>query len=294
MINLEHGTIHVGDCREVLKTLPDKSVHACVTSPPYFGLRDYDVDDQIGQEGSLAEYVETLVEVFREVWRVLRDDGTLWLNLGDSYDKNKSRLLVPAQVALAMHRDGWTVRDEVIWSKTAVMPIPVKDRTIPSHEFIHLFTKQRRYYYDQASIREPAKPESAARYERGFGGKRMSELEAIGSKRPGLIGHRDFDGMRIPRSVWTVTPDRTRGAHIAMFPQKLIEPCILASTPEGGVVLDPFFGNGTTGVVAGRLGRRFIGVELNPTYANSAAERLGVGCDRSAIIRRLLDLAVSL
>lgn len=261
-----------GDCREVLQTLPDHSVDCCVTSPPYFGLRDYGMADQIGLERSPDNYLRELVAVFRDVRRVLRDDGTLWLNLGDSYNaynanrgastsisdgssgrghprhrrglttptlKNKDLLGIPWRVALALQADGWYLRQDIIWHKTNPMPERVKDRCTKAHEYLFLLSKSARYWFDADSISEPAK-----------------------------------NGTRNRRSVWTVATQPYSGAHFATFPQKLIEPCILAGCRIGGTVLDPFSGSGTTGVVATGTARNYIGIELSQDYHRLAQQRL--------------------
>lgn len=256
--------IIVGDCREVLRSMPDQSVHCVVTSPPYFGLRDYGVDGQIGLEQTPDEYVAEMVAVFREVRRVFRDDGTLWLNLGDStYSGNgqptkkddkspnrnwrrriyhwldrpggglpkKSLLGMPWRVAHALQVDGWTLRQEIIWCRpTAFLEPSVRDRPHRQHETIFLLSKSRRYWFDRASLPE--------------------------------------------ESVWHIEPERAVRSHIAPFPTELAKRCILAGCPEGGTILDPFGGAGTTGLVADRLGRNSILIELNPEYAELARDRI--------------------
>lgn len=300
----------IGDCRERLRDLPDQSVNCVVTSPPYFGLRDYGVDGQIGREPTPDDFIEAMVEVFREVRRVLRDDGTFWLNLGDSYSnvgkwggstggkhakglhgdsgvgrgkrnlpavfKPKDRMMIPARVAIALHADGWYLRDEIVWHKPRTTPAPVKDRTVSAHEMIYLFSKSPRYYFDYLAIEEPAKYAGETR-QKSKVFRRLTESR-LNTKNAG----QDFDESRIftvratrrKRSVWSVNPSPYKDAHFATYPPALIEPCIMASCPEGGVVLDPFFGAGTTGLVAQRLGRRWIGCELNPEYAEIAERRI--------------------
>lgn len=257
----------VGDCLGSLRLLSAGSVHTCVTSPPYFGLRDYGHDGQIGLEETPAQFVAKLVAVFAEVQRVLRDDGTLWLNLGDSW-KNKQLLGVPWRVALALQDFGWYLRQELIWDKPNQMPENVPDRCTKSHEHIFLLSKSAHYYFDQCAIREPAVQAGRVRNDR-FGGNKYGKG----------VKHSDgsmFTGSdtRNRRSVWTVPTRPFRGAHFATFPEQLIEPCILAGAPAGGVVLDPFMGAGTTAVVAERLGRQWVGCELNPTYADMALDRI--------------------
>ncbi|MFN8994918.1 MAG: DNA-methyltransferase [Pseudomonadota bacterium] len=303
-------TIHVGDCLQTLRSLPSESINTCVTSPPYFGLRDYGHDGQIGLEQTPDEFVGKLVAVFREVRRVLRDDGTLWLNLGDSYvsqpswgrgegstlqganqgsegggrsDRSlwglsaKNLLGIPWRVAFALQADGWTLRQDIIWHKPNPMPESVKDRCTKAHEYIFLLSKGPRYYFDSEAIAEPLAPSSIPRLQQNIeaqvgttrahaGGKTNGNLKAQGNLET---------GKRNRRSVWTVTTKPFKGAHFATFPPDLIEPCVLAGSPPGGVVLDPFGGSGTTGLVADRHGRNAILCELNPAYAAMARERIG-------------------
>lgn len=330
-------TIHVGDCLQTLRSLPSGSINTCVTSPPYFGLRDYGHDGQIGLEQTPDEFVAKLVEVFREVRRVLRDDGTLWLNLGDSYAAQRSGTAMPAEtlgggvggqpvdgrghrgrgdvepdgvdgrtrraagtgpahrnataiglkhkdligipwrVAFALQADGWTLRQDIIWHKPNPMPESVKDRCTKAHEYIFLLSKGPRYYFDSEAIAEPLAPSSIPRLQQNIeaqvgttrahaGGKTNGNLKAQGNLET---------GKRNRRSVWTVTTKPFKGAHFATFPPDLIEPCVLAGSPPGGVVLDPFGGAGTTGLVADRHGRNAILCELNPAYAAMARERIG-------------------
>lgn len=270
--------IRTGDCVDHLRQMPDQSVHCCVTSPPYFGLRDYGMDGQIGLEDSPDAFVARLVEVFREVRRVLRDDGTLWLNLGDSYAKDKNRLMIPARVALALQVDGWVLRDEIVWHKPRTTPAPVKDRTVAAHELIYLLVKQSRYHFDYLAIEEPAKYAGDTR-QKSKVFRRLTDSRA-NTKNSG----QHFDESRVftvretrrKRSVWSVSPSPYKNAHFATFPPDLIEPCVLAGCPAGGTVLDPFFGAGTTGLVAQKHGRMCIGIELNPKYADLARSRLGL------------------
>jgi DNA modification methylase len=297
---LETNKIYQGDVLKVLKTFPDESIHCCVTSPPYWGLRDYGVEGQLGLESTPEEYVAKMVEVFREVKRVLRKDGTLWLNLGDSYNgsggaggdyskgglkegqpkypgrkvatlKPKDLVGIPWMVAFALRADGWYLRQDIIWHKPNPMPESVKDRCTKAHEYIFLLSKNRKYYYDNEAIREPyqskkEKPRNKAAegYNNSYVGGRWSE------------GVRDYysAGKRNKRSVWTVTTKPFKEAHFATFPPDLIEPCILAGCPAGGVVLDPFMGSGTTAVVALKHNRNYIGIELNPEYIKIAEKRI--------------------
>lgn len=300
---LETNKIYQGDVLNVLKTFPDESIHCCVTSPPYWGLRDYGVEGQIGLEKTPEEYVSKMVEVFREVKRVLRDDGTLWLNLGDSYAGNCSRTStgraglgnpregvftkkgegikpkdlvgIPWMVSFALRADGWYLRQDIIWHKPNPLPESVKDRCTKAHEYIFLLSKNRKYYFDNEAIKEDAKPESEKRYKSTF---YTGKKEISGQGRPGNAsntpGYKKWTGKRNKRSVWTVTTKPFKEAHFAVFPEDLIEPCILAGCPEGGIVLDPFMGSGTTAVVALKHNRNYIGIELNPEYIKIAEKRV--------------------
>lgn len=256
-----------GDALERLRTLEPESVHTCVTSPPYYNLRDYGVDGQIGREDTPEEYISRLVSVFREVRRVLRPDGTLWLNIGDSYAtrsgpqppgntrnqcghtakrapagyKYKDMIGIPWMLAFALRSDGWYLRQDIIWAKTRAIPESVRDRCTRSHEYIFLLSKSERYHFDAAAIREPAVSDG---------------------------------GTRDKRDVWMLPTAHFQGAHFAVFPEGLVRPCILAGCPEGGTVLDPFMGSGTTGVVAKRLRRNFMGIEISREYCAMAADRI--------------------
>lgn len=272
------------------------TVQTCVTSPPYFGLRDYEVDGQIGHEATPDEYVARLVDVFRAVRRVLRDDGTVWLNLGDSYAgggsgsrdpeiwpkqsrndhrvehakgktglKRKNLIGIPWRVAFALQADGWILRQDIIWNKPNPMPESVSDRCTKAHEYIFLLSKSSHYYFDAKAIEEPAKfpggPGNMKQVRQVPGGRAGSNADIRGSLHQ--IGARE---MRNKRDVWTVTTKAFKGAHFATFPPDLIEPCILAGAPVGGMVLDPFGGSGTTGMVANRHGRDATLIELNAKY----------------------------
>jgi DNA modification methylase len=219
----------IGDCRTTLPRLPDRSVHAVVTSPPYYAQRDYGVSGQIGLAHTVDGYVASLVGVFREVKRVLRDDGTLWLNLGDSYAA-KQRLLIPARVALALQDDGWYLRDEIVWSKSQIMPFSGKDRTANSHEMLYMFSKRKTYFYDQAAIKEQGVIPAGTRGAKGSA-ERFAQ-KGVNARPP--VYH-IYDGQRIKRSVWVVPPAQYREAHFAIFPNGLVEPCIRAGTSEHGV-----------------------------------------------------------
>jgi DNA modification methylase len=305
-------SILIGDCREKLRELPDASVNCCVTSPPYFGLRDYGCEGQMGLEATPDEFVAGMVALFREVRRVLRDDGTLWLNLGDSYAgswgargrgddtnaarpdleakhgtaaparngfkdmgiKPKDQMMIPARVALALQADGWWLRDEIVWHKPRTTPNPVKDRTVSAHEMVYLLSKRAIYYFDYLAIEEPADFAGSVRK----AGKAFRDLEQAdpnaARKRPGADREITVRETRRKRSVWSVSPSPYTDAHFATYPPDLIEPCILAGCPTGGTVLDPFGGAGTTGLVADRLGRDAILIELNPEYAALAEKRI--------------------
>ena len=310
----------VGDCMDSLRSLPDKSVNCCVTGPPYYGLRDYGVDGQIGLEQSPEEYIQKMVEVFREVRRVLRDDGTLWVNIGDTYAsagrktrdaddmlpqrgmgvrpadpegvKQKDLLGIPWMLAFALRADGWYLRQDIIWNKPNPMPESVRDRCTKSHEYVFLLSKSPKYFYDHDAIREPHTGEAAKAVELGF--KEVGQRGVNDSARRGLVegqstqfskkGHSGYFGAdgkcllnplgKNRRSVWNVATRSFKGAHFATFPPELIEPCILAGCPVGGVVLDPFGGSGTTAGVAVAHGRRAVLCELNSEYAKLVPDRV--------------------
>ena len=383
--------IKIGNCLDVLKKMPAKSIHTCVTSPPYWGLRDYGNDGQLGLEKTPKEFVDNLVKVFREVKRVLRDDGTLWLNLGDSYSsggrtsttnqtvrgdkdygvtrpavckniKPKDLVGIPWKVAFALQEDGWYLRQDIIWNKPNPMPESVKDRCTKAHEYIFLLSKQPKYYFDNESIKDKSLTqniqsnnqklskyknfEEEKKYRQGIHHKRGENIVISRPKLPSKKQFLDFiksrtnanflventnikkttiehwfrndDGFSFPkkddwlkindlvndwseeynsinyaltyeethfdtvitnesknkRSVWTVTTKPYKEAHFATYPPDLIEPCILAGCPKGGTVLDPFGGSGTTALVADRLGRDAIIIELNKEYAKIAEKRL--------------------
>jgi DNA modification methylase len=331
--------IRIGDCRQLLAAMPDESVHCVVTSPPYFGLRDYGVDGQIGLEPTPDAFVAEMVAVFREVRRVLRADGVLWLNLGDSYAANrtyqvsqskhqthdygesnatrvpdglkpKDLIGIPWRVAFALQADGWYLRQDIIWSKPNPMPESVTDRCTKAHEYLFLLSKSARYHYDADAIKEDCAWDASDTkfpdgWDTGEGGHgtihRQGREKGKKNKRPELargfrggayINDATFDNdnggnrtavgndyapegfKRNRRSVWTVATQPFSEAHFATFPPDLIEPCIKAGCPKGGVVLDCFGGAGTTGLVADRLGRNAILLELNPTYAEMARRRI--------------------
>ena len=276
-----HGDLYCGDSLAVLKSLPSEIVNCCVTSPPYFGLRDYGVDGQIGLEETPEAYVANLVEVFGEVRRVLRDDGTLWLNIGDSYEVGKQLLGIPWRLAFALKSDGWYLRQDIIWNKPNPMPESVKDRCTKAHEYVFLLSKSQKYYFDSDAIKEDATSGPA-------GTVRKNQPRAMNStpifqsnrgnhkqepRKQGAMGITE-DGKRNRRSVWNIATRPYSGAHFAVFPPQLVEPCILAGCPTGGVVLDPFFGSGTTGMVARKLRRKWIGIDINEQYCGMALDRI--------------------
>jgi len=317
---LEINQIYCMDNRVGLKMLDDNSINCCITSPPYWGLRDYGIEGQIGLERTPEEYVSKMVEIFREVKRVLRDDGTLWLNLGDSYagsgkgawgnkevqkeiyvpDKDspqcklkkvpqglkpKDLVGIPWMVAFALRADGWYLRQDIIWHKPNAMPESVTDRPTTAHEYIFLLSKSRKYYYDNEAIKETAK---YANKTISLGEKSFSKRQAKGvGVEPSGNGRSDnytVKEYRNKRSVWTVATQPFKEAHFATFPEKLIEPCILAGCPAGGIVLDPFMGAGTTAVVAWKHNRNYIGFELNPDYVAIAEKRLAGTVQQVSVI----------
>jgi DNA modification methylase len=330
-----------GDWIERLREMADESVNCVVTSPPYFGLRDYGIDGQLGLESTMDEYLERMVVGFREVYRVLRSDGTLWLNLGDSYAtgttsdrgptapgkhgywenpavnkridgrdlglKPKDLMGIPWRVAFALQADGWYLRSDIIWAKPNPMPESVTDRPTKAHEYLFLMSKSERYFYDADAIKElclTGDNGSSFTSERDFAtkpnlgtGPRTKTVRRDGINRgddprgrkikcketPRNDGDRwnenngrgfNISEFRNRRSVWAVATNAFPEAHFATFPPKLVEPCILAGCPQDGTVLDPFSGAGTTGLVATRLGRNFIGIELNPAYIEMSRRRI--------------------
>lgn len=276
-------TVFVGDCRETLKTLGAETIQTCVTSPPYWGLRDYGHDSQLGLEETPDAYVASMVEVFREVRRVLRPDGTLWLNLGDSYAsspglKPKDLCGIPWRVAFALQTDGWWLRSDIIWSKPNPMPESVTDRPTKAHEYVFLLSKSKSYFYDAKAIAEPSvigeyqpKNGGPSKYSLGSGRNDGSSLRGSG---PGSKSSFPTPAMRNARSVWRITPKPFRGAHFAVMPPELARRCILAGSRPGDTVLDPFSGAGTTLLVAEENKRLWIGCELSETYAEMALSRI--------------------
>ena len=304
--------ILVGDVRTRLSAIPDQSVQSCVTSPPYWGLRDYGEADQIGLEQSPNEYVEQLVQVFREVKRVLRDDGTLWLNLGDSYSgsgsgkgpsgnlgkthdernmeekhsaivpdglKPKDLVGIPWRVAFALQANGWYLRQDIIWAKPNPMPESVTDRCTKSHEYLFLLSKSARYYFDNQAIKEPGVSEIGDAQIRFGGSKYGDSDDPKHATKSGDVWVKPEDGLRNKRDVWTINTKPFKGAHFAVMPEALVEPCILAGSKEGDTILDPFSGSGTVGLVALTNNREYLGVELNPQYAEMSVERIGLGAE---------------
>lgn len=298
---MDSNFVEFGDCRKIMQGWKKEGIKAqtCVTSPPYYGLRDYGTDGQIGLEQTLAEYVKAMVEVFSCVWDVLEDDGTLWLNLGDSYAgsngngqheqtlgqskyvpftsptsgnksgvKAKNLLGVPWKVAFALQDAGWILRQDIIWHKPNPMPESVRDRCTKSHEYIFLFSKKAKYYFDNEAIKEPVKDMGKPRKFRNGDAKVTLRNDEGNTYIPRET--------RNKRDVWTVNLKPYKGAHFATFPSLLIEPCILAGSRVNDIVLDPFMGSGTTAMVAKQHGRRYIGCELNETYGDLQDERIRV------------------
>lgn len=306
-----------GECLEILKGLESESINCCVTSPPYYGLRDYGVDGQIGLEDTPQEYLDKLVNVFGEVKRVLRNDGTLWINIGDSYVgtggnrknaennkifnhlqqnnpkdgryekicrmmqeglKPKDLIGIPWMLAFALREDGWYLRQDIIWHKTNPMPESVTDRCTKSHEYIFLLSKSAKYYFSHEEIKEPCvgregnnktfRGGGAYTNNRSFNNSSSGEKTSIGNMPNEL-------GLRNKRDVWSIGTKGYKGAHFATYPEDLIKPCVLAGCPNGGTVIDPFFGSGTTGKVAKEYGRNFVGIELKFDYCKMAEKRIG-------------------
>lgn len=375
--------IITGDALTVLRTLPENSVDCCITSPPYWGLRDYGHAGQLGLEPSPAAFVEAMREVFQEVFRVLTPTGTLWLNLGDCYAgsrgggapsssstlagnghvgggpklrgmtssrrrddepcprsdirveglKPKDLVGIPWRVAFALQESGWYLRSDIIWNKPNPMPESTKDRPTKAHEYLFLLTKSPRYFYDAAAIAEPLAESTLREIAEGYNGQATKDYEGAGVQNPSAVkariiagkvpagwdtskgNHRELLGrydkthtprpsdtkggnqgtgsmpiagglLRNRRTVWTIPTQPFKGAHFATFPEALVEPCILAGCPEGGLVLDPFTGSGTTGAVALRHFRRFIGIELNPAYAEMATRRIAAAVPGPALFNR--------
>jgi DNA modification methylase len=271
--------------------MSDESVQTCITSPPYFGLRDYGCAGQLGREAAPEEYIGRLTEIFREVRRVLKPDGVFWLNIGDSYAgkgigdtiKPKDLIGIPFRLAFALQADGWWLRSAVVWEKPNIIPQSVKDRPTNSYEFVFLLAKSQKYYYDYKAIMEPVAAVTIERMKRGvsethkyINGASGQSAQGIYKPRKNRIGEDvEIPDMRNKRDVWRVSPTNSyRSAHFASYPPDLIRPCILAGCPPGGIVIDPFFGSGTTGVAALMEGRNYIGIDLNPEYCELARERI--------------------
>jgi hypothetical protein len=321
-----------GDALTVLRTLPDKCCRCCVTSPPYFNLRDYGVPGKIGLEPTMRDYIARLVEVFEEVKRVLTDDGTLWINIADSYGQNfrwgnkekasdkqmsnrgtvafmdkskkmnlpaKNLMGVPWRLAFALQDSGWILRQDIIWSKSNCMPESVRDRCTKSHEYIFLFAKRQRYYFNSEAMLEPAvgfnnEPiagsvgafgQEQSRRRKGNsktfrGGKYTEQNTFDNSRELSRNSHGNCEnntGKCRMRSVWNMATTASGGVtHYAKFPNELAERCILCGTAEGDVVLDPFVGSGTTCRVANRYGRQYIGIDLNPAYCKAAESEIPI------------------
>jgi len=267
-----------GNALNKLKEIPEQSIHTCITSPPYFNLRNYGHKDQLGLESNSEEFIQNLVNVFSQVKRVLKDDGTLWLNMGDTWDKKKQLLGIPWRTALALQQDGWILRSDIIWHKPNVMPSSVRDRVTNCHEYIFLLSKNKKYYYDNEIIKEDST------FKNSKGEFRPNGMAGIGKKNKGKKGFEIRSGLsnmkeqpkRNKRSVWTITNKPFKDAHFAVFPPDLIEPCVLAGCPKNGTILDPFAGSGTTGVVAQKHNRNAVLVELNNEYIKIAKKRLGM------------------
>lgn len=275
------GLILCGDARAAAAKLPTNIIDTIVTSPPYFGQRDYGVNGQIGIEDQPQQYIDDLVSVFAALKSTLKDTGTLWLNLGDKY-QDKKLMGMPWRVALALIEDGWCLRSDIIWHKPNAMPHSAKNRPTPDHEYIFLLSKTDHYHYDADAIREPHvtfSENSKMRGGRGHFGKQGGTPEKGKNKGNSNLHDARWDQAFHPkgrnkRTVWSVPLGKYRDAHFAVFSEQLIKPCILAGAPQGGVVLDPFFGAGTTGLAAWNNGRKFIGLELNPDYCEMARDRI--------------------
>ena len=307
---MDLNKILVGDVTEQLKLIPDDSMDCCITSPPYFGHRDYHAAEQIGLETTLDAYIDRLAAVFDGVKRVLKPTGTVWIVMGDSFSHRgagsrdatrwpkqsrnagslpkqghtgglalKNLIGVPWRLAFALQDRGWILRSEIIWQKTNALPSSVKDRPSTSHETIFMLAKSPRYHYDYKAVLEPFSKNS--RPDEVYLGKATKDYAAAGAQNPSDTKRRILAAMaarggRNKRTVWTCAVKPFKGSHCAVFPDTLITPMILAGCPIGGVVLDPFLGSGTTAVVAKRLGRQWLGIELNPEYAAAAIKRIAL------------------
>lgn len=314
-MKIQLNTVYNMDCLQGLRQMPDNFVDCCVTSPPYYGLRDYGVDGQIGLEKSPDEYVEKMVEVFREVFRVLKPTGTLWLNIGDCYAgsnkgavaypenakkykqgtnrgtvgnrtsykyvttcKEKDLIGIPWMLAFALRdKVGYYLRQDIIWHKPNPMPESVLDRCTKCHEYIFLMSKSSRYYFNHDEMQEQAVYKAVERLDNPprYGGKKYTGTPDKFNRTKSGNAYA-YTGMRNKRDVWTVATKPEKSAHFAAFPQELIEPCVLAGCPKGGVILDPFMGTGTTAKVARIFGRHFVGFELNPEYMSIIDRKIEV------------------
>ena len=315
---IELDKIYNEDCLQGLKHLPDNSVDCCITSPPYYALRDYGVDGQIGLEETPQQYIDRLTDVFMEVHRVLKPEGTLWINIGDSYNgnkkgntetnknkkvaesshfekkiwkecKQKDLIGIPWMLAFSLRNEGWYLRQDIIWNKPNVMPEPATDRCVKAHEYIFLLSKSERYYFDYEQIQEEAtthenRPSGVVRNRKfGYDSKQNQHPEAYlmsSADKTGEVTEADMPtGKRNKRDVWSVNTKPDLNAHFAVYPEELIRPCILAGCPLGGVVLDPFMGSGTTARAARRWGRHYVGFELHPDHIKSIEKKVQVAVD---------------
>ena len=293
-----------GDVRDKIKELENHSIDCVVTSPPYWGLRDYGVKGQLGLEPTYQEHIKNIVNIFQLLKPKLKDSATIWLNYGDCYAtakngrdasnivgddrtfrnkpfttiqgqlKNKDLVMMPNRIAIALQDDGWWIRSEIIWHKPNPMPESIKDRPTSAHEKIWLITKSKKYYYDADAIKEPLAVSSIPRLNQDIKNQKGSARANAGRKTNGNLKAVGNLEKRNKRNVWTITTKPFKAAHFATFPPDLIEPCIKAGCPEGGVVLDPFSGAGTTGIVAKKFNRKAILIELNPEYNVIAKERI--------------------
>lgn len=287
--------IIIGDALERLRELPDEIADVCVTSPPYYGLRDYGVDGQVGLEKTPEEYIDRLVQIFREVRRTLKKDGTLWIVIADSYAgsgrgiskktgiKNKDLIGIPWMLAFALRTDGWYLRSDIIWNKPNVMPESVKDRCTKCYEHVFMLAKSKTYHFDSEAVLVPAQYDGrketinkgSSKYADKIVPGKTPQSQHMAGKPHQRWRFKDGKPVKNRRDVWTVSTRPYKGAHFATFPPELIEPCILAGSRPGGTVLDPFIGSGTAAEVAHRLGRECIGIELNPDYEEFIRQRAG-------------------
>lgn len=267
-----HVTLHHGDSLDVARTLPNGSVDCIVTSPPYYGLRDYGNEGQYGLEETPAAYVETMRALFSELRRVLAEDGTLWLNLGDSYGKGKQLMGIPWRTAMALQDDGWVLRNSIIWAKTNGMPTSVQDRMSSRHENIFMFSKSTDYWFDLDPIRQPHAEASIKRYAAGLNKQTHPSAVRLSSNANEIAkGHVPVHGVN-PGDVWTINTDPFPGAHFAVFPREIPRRAIVSGCKPGGTVLDPFSGSGTTGLVAQNNGRKYVGIDISADYLKLSLE----------------------